>query len=94
MGFTVSFELSDEDLGHFQVLMQSAADAVQDKSEDEIIDAGRQLLVDVRAADSPNFVLQRLDCLETLLQMCDLHLTEKRTPKRCRAFQRETCRLA
>ena len=30
----------------------------------------------------------------TLMQMCDLLLTEKRAPKRCDAFQRETYRLA
>ncbi len=65
----ITFELSDDDLKHFRLIMQSAQDASQNLSRQEIIGAAQQLLSDVAAAKVPDFIRERLNQLALLIEM-------------------------
>ncbi|MFK7886105.1 MAG: YkvA family protein [Gammaproteobacteria bacterium] len=69
MSLRVTFELSDKDLRHFRRIMrESRADA--EKLEDsEVIAAAETLLVSVREQTVSDFVDQRLDKLQVMIEM-------------------------
>lgn len=69
MGMKISFDLSDDDLKHFRLIMQSAQEATKNLSQADVIGAAKQLLSDVKTATVPDFIRDRLLQLETLIGM-------------------------
>ena len=70
MGLRLSFELSDRDLRYFRKALRQSRDAVRDAEEQEIIDAVRHVLEEIRSNEPlPDFVSERIPALERLIQM-------------------------
>ncbi len=70
MGLKLSFELSDRDLRYFRKALRQSRDAVRDAEEQEIIDAVRHVLEEIRSNEPlPDFVSERIPELELLIQM-------------------------
>ena len=63
MSLLVSFELDDDDLNHFRLIMRSARDAVGRKAPEEIVEAARSLLRDIGDATMPGFIRDRMASL-------------------------------
>jgi len=75
----VSFDLGEQDLKHFRLIMQKARQAAKQFGPDEIIEATHKLLEEVRGAKVPNFIRERLEKLEAMTNM--LTDEEWRLPK-------------
>lgn len=69
MGLQVSFELDDEDLEHFRLIMLHARDTSARKSPEEIVAAADQLLSEIGTSRTPGFIAERLQKLRLLIQM-------------------------
>lgn len=69
MGLQVSFELDDDDLEHFRLIMQHARSGAVRKSPEEIVATANDLLQERSDAKTSGFIAQRLRKLRTLLQM-------------------------
>ena len=70
MGMKLSFELSDSDLRYFRKALKQSREAVRDAEEQEIIDAIRHALDEIRSNEPlPDFVARRIPALELLVQM-------------------------
>jgi uncharacterized membrane protein YkvA (DUF1232 family) len=70
MGMKLSFELSDRDLHYFREALGQSRAAVRDAEEQEIVDAIRQTLLEIRSHEPlPDFVAERLPELETMVDM-------------------------
>jgi uncharacterized membrane protein YkvA (DUF1232 family) len=66
----LSFELSDRDLRYFRVALKQSREAVRDAEEQEILDAIRHVLDEIRSNEPlPDFVAERLPQLETMIEM-------------------------
>jgi len=70
MGMKLSFELTDRDLRYFRQALKQSREAVRDAEEQEIIDAIRHVLDEIRSNEPlPDFVAKRIPVLELLIQM-------------------------
>ena len=69
MSLKVTFELVDADLKHFRSIMREAREVAKSLSAKEIISATESLLSDVRLAEIPEFILDRLERVRTLIDM-------------------------
>lgn len=69
MTMRVSFEISDRDLSHFRECMHKARAAVKDAEESEIVEAAREMFEEIRDANAPTFVNERLHRLEAMVKM-------------------------
>jgi uncharacterized membrane protein YkvA (DUF1232 family) len=69
MSMRVSFDISDKDLSHFRDCMQRARQAVKDAEDSEIIEAAEELFEEVKGAKAPAFVSDRLQRLESMVNM-------------------------
>lgn len=70
MAIKLSFELSDRDLGYFRTALQESREAVRDADEQDILDAIRQALNDIRKNEPlPDFVAQRLPVIDNFIDM-------------------------
>ena len=69
MGYKLTIELSDRDLRHFRRELHKARESVQIADDEEILGAAADLVAAMRRADLPDFVIERLEKLETLLAM-------------------------
>ena len=70
MGLRIIFELNDNDLEHFRNIMKRAQAAARNVSEGEqIIAAAQAQLNELRGSSVPAFIEQRLDRLETMINM-------------------------
>ena len=69
MPLSISFELSDQDLEHFVAAQRGATEAAGNKSQEEIIQAGEELLKQAQATPVPDFISQRLNKLDNLIAM-------------------------
>ncbi|MEJ5208695.1 MAG: YkvA family protein [Lysobacteraceae bacterium] len=69
MPLSISFELSDQDLEHFVAAQRGATEAAANKSQEEIIRAGEELLKQAQATPVPDFISQRLTKLDNLIAM-------------------------
>ena len=66
----LSFELSERDLRYFRAALDQSRAAVRDAEEQEIIEAIRHALEEIRANEPlPDFVSKRLPALETMIEM-------------------------
>ena len=69
MSLRIAFDLSDEDLNHFKIIMREASKAASTMSEQEIIAAAEALLTEVREAKVPTFIAERLEKLTIMTSM-------------------------
>lgn len=69
MSLRVSFDLADDDLKHFKLIMREARQAAHGFSPEEIVEGAHRLLQEVRAAKVPSFIRDRLESLQTMTEM-------------------------
>lgn len=69
MPLSVNIELSDKDLEHFNRAIETARGMAGGKSNDEIAQAATELLKKAQQSEPPEFVMQRLLLLDTLIAM-------------------------
>jgi uncharacterized membrane protein YkvA (DUF1232 family) len=69
MGLRVTFELSDEDLKHFQLIMKDARSVAARIAPEEIVVAAEELLDRIDHSGAPGFILERLGKLRLLIDM-------------------------
>lgn len=70
MPLDITFTLSDQDLNHFQSIVDKAKTAVSDtESSTAIEEAARQLIADAKTTDLPEFIAERLSKLEVVINM-------------------------
>lgn len=69
MGLRVSFDLEDEDLKHFRLIMRESRKAAAGLSPSEIVQGAKELLDKVGNTTVPHFIRERLDKLELMIRM-------------------------
>ena len=69
MSLDITIQLGDDDLDHFIEAMQRAQVKAADLSPQQIVDAASKLLVDVPTTKIPDFIKDRLDKLDQMLQL-------------------------
>ena len=69
MSISLTLDLNDRDLAHFQEAMEAAQKAAAGKGEAEIIDCASKLLVEAQGEQVPDFILDRLLRLDDLIAM-------------------------
>ena len=65
----VTFKLSDRDVQHLRRLMRKASSAARSDNEEQIIKAALTMATEVRKFKPPQFVLERVGRLESLVAM-------------------------
>jgi uncharacterized membrane protein YkvA (DUF1232 family) len=78
MSLQISFELSDADLEYFCDVLKQARKSSINISAEEIIENSRQLLAQIKHSDAQDFVRDRINQLNTLIDMLEdtsWHLT-------------------
>lgn len=69
MSISLTIELNDRDLEHFNKAMDAARKAADGKSPEEVIEAAAALLVDAQKVHVPDFILDRLLRLDDMIAM-------------------------
>lgn len=69
MGLHISFDLDDDDLEHFRLIMLQARNAAARKSPEEIVATANQLLQDISAQRASGFIADRMRSLKHLMRM-------------------------
>jgi uncharacterized membrane protein YkvA (DUF1232 family) len=70
MPLDITFTLSDQDLDHFQAIVNKAKSAMEDGTNAETIEsAARQLVEDAKSDNLPHFIADRLEKLEVIINM-------------------------
>lgn len=70
MSLTISFDLSDRDLGYFREALEHSRNAVRHAEEAEIVEAIRDVLAEIRSNQPlPDFVARRIPEVESLILM-------------------------
>lgn len=80
MGLRISFNLEDEDLRHFRLIMREARKASARLQPEEIVAAAEAILANVDRKRVPGFVRERLIKLEIMIRMLTDH--EWRLPQK------------
>jgi len=73
MGLRVSFELSEDDLRHFRLIMREARKAAAGALPEDIVASAEELLKDVGTTGIPKFISDRLEKLEVMIRMISDH---------------------
>jgi uncharacterized membrane protein YkvA (DUF1232 family) len=69
MGLRVSFELDDEDLKHFRLIMREARKAAAGLAPEDIVEAAEAQLKTINGTGAPTFILERLERLRLMIDM-------------------------
>ena len=70
MPLDITFTLSDQDLDHFQAIVDKAKSAMADSQSAEAIEAAaKQLIADAKQGELPDFIGDRLSKLEVIINM-------------------------
>jgi len=69
MGLRVSFELDDNDLTHFRLIMREARKVVARSAPEDIVATAEALLQDIGSAGTPGFIQERINQLRLLIRM-------------------------
>lgn len=69
MPMSFHFELSDNDLAHFNTAIAKAKAAAASKPEDEVTAAAKTLLISASQTALPEFIARRLDSLDAMIAM-------------------------
>ena len=73
MTLRVVFDLDEEDLKHFRLIMKQASDAAANMPAEDIVAAAEGLLESVANAKAPHFINLRLQKLQNLIDMIKDH---------------------
>jgi len=73
MSLRVIFDLSDDDLRHFQLIMREARHASAGSPPEDIVAAAQQLLNEAATRKIPEFIRHRFDSLKTMIDMLADH---------------------
>lgn len=73
MSFRVIFDLSDDDLRHFQLIMREARHASSGSPPEDIVAAAQRLLDEAATRKIPEFISHRFDSLKTMIDMLADH---------------------
>ncbi len=65
----ISFELSQDDLKHFQLIMQDARRTAGRLPPEDIVAAAEKILSDVGDSNKPGFIVERLQQLRLMINM-------------------------
>ena len=65
----ITFELSEDDLKHFKIIMQNARQTAARMPPEDIVAAAEKLLSDISNTDKPGFIVDRLKKLELMINM-------------------------
>ena len=65
----ISFELDENDLKHFQLIMDEARKAARRLAPEDIVAAAENLLASVPRTGAPGFIVERLDRLQLMIRM-------------------------
>ena len=65
----ITFELNDDDLEHFRLIMKEARQVAARMAPEDIVAAAEGLLKDVEEATAPGFIVDRLRNLELMIRM-------------------------
>ena len=65
----ISFELNDDDLKHFRLIMNEARQAARCRSPEDIVGAAEELLHVVPASKTPGFIVERIEKLRLMIHM-------------------------
>lgn len=65
----ISFELDDNDLQHFRLIMNEARKAARRLSPEDIVAAAENLLTEVPKSSAPGFIIERLERLRLMIRM-------------------------
>ena len=69
MGLRVSFELDDDDLKHFRLIMQEARRAASRVPPEDIVEAAEALLSAIDEKRVPGFITERMGKLRLMIGM-------------------------
>ena len=69
MGMQIALELSDNDLKHFQLIMQQARSAAARIAPEDIVAGAEKLMTEIGQSGAPEFVQQRLESLRAMIDM-------------------------
>ncbi len=69
MGLHIAFELDDDDLEHFRLIMLQARNAASRKSPEEIVATANQLMQQIGAQRASGFIAERMQKLRQLMRM-------------------------
>ena len=69
MSLRVSFELSNDDLKHFQLIMREARKTAARSSPEDIVATAEGLLEDLSTDATPGFIQERIDKLRLMIRM-------------------------
>lgn len=69
MTLSITIDLSDNDLDHFQEVLRRAQDSAGEKSAQEITDAASALVAGAVGVKVPEFIAERLGKLDSLIKM-------------------------
>jgi uncharacterized membrane protein YkvA (DUF1232 family) len=69
MGLRVSFELDDDDLKHFRLIMREARKTASRMAPEDIVAAAEEQLQAIVATTTPGFILERIQKLRLLINM-------------------------
>ncbi|MDH3614124.1 MAG: DUF1232 domain-containing protein [Gammaproteobacteria bacterium] len=69
MSLRVSFELDENDLTHFRLIMREARKAAAHMAPEDIVATAESLLQDFTAGTTPGFILERIQKLRLLIKM-------------------------
>lgn len=84
MSLRISFNLDEEDLQHFRLIMQQARKTTSKVWPEDIVAAAEKLLVEIESARIPRFVRERLASLQLMIRMLKDHewrLPDKETSR-------------
>ncbi|MDH4107340.1 MAG: YkvA family protein [Gammaproteobacteria bacterium] len=73
MNLRVVFDLSDDDLRHFQLIMREARQASAAARPEDIVAAAQGLLDEAATRRIPEFIRTRFDALKTMIDMLSDH---------------------
>lgn len=69
MGLRVSFELDDDDLKHFRLIMREARKTLSRMAPEDIVAAAESQLQDIVLTGAPGFIRERIQSLRLLIGM-------------------------
>ena len=84
MGLRISFNLNEDDLQHFRLIMSQSNRTTANAWPEDIVAEAEKLLAKIETARIPGFVRERLASLELMIQMLKDHewrLPEKETSR-------------
>jgi uncharacterized membrane protein YkvA (DUF1232 family) len=65
----ISFELDEDDLNHFRLIMQEARRTASLLPPEDIVAAAEELLASVKESSAPGFIVDRLQNLRLMIKM-------------------------